>query len=495
MSSSGWWRRGAVAAAVALSCLGSAQALTLSRPYLLSRVGEPFKAEIDVIESSSEERQGLRANLATPEAYRSARLEAPAVPIQIEVLRRPNGLPYLRLTSSLPLTSNALDLLLDVRWNSGQLLRDFSVMVQEGGRLNPNLAGVGGEGRLEVQKGDTASELMIERVGDGISLDQLLLALLRRNPNAFVDENINRMKAGALLTLPTPQEASQVSRDEARRQIKIQAENFNAYRAELAARAPGGQLPKAERSRAGQLQGEVKKKGGESPDKLRLGKPKDSKAEDKLAQQRQAREVAERAAELGRNIDELGKIAAAAAGASGPADGAISAPPASAAASSPSWLGEWMDHPLAPVAAGGLIGSMVLLGLWMRRRQDDDAIEGLPPLNVRFDLDLPPDDKLPPLDADLNAYSQPTDTALEPAPAPEDMTATTSPPEPASSAHAGVMDPYDARQQPFQVRMELAEELWKLGQLHTSRALMEEVAHEATGELQAKAQQWLAERS
>jgi len=43
--------------------------------------------------------------------------------------------------------------------------------------------------------------------------------------------------------------------------------------------------------------------------------------------------------------------------------------------------------------------------------------------------------------------------------------------------------------------MELAEELWKLGQLHTSRALMEEVAHEATGELQAKAQQWLAERS
>ncbi len=97
--------------------------------------------------------------------------------------------------------------------------------------------------------------------------------------------------------------------------------------------------------------------------------------------------------------------------------------------------------------------------------------------------------------ADLNAYSQPTDTALEPAPAPEDMTATTSPPEPASSAHAGVMDPYDARQQPFQVRMELAEELWKLGQLHTSRALMEEVAHEATGELQAKAQQWLAERS
>jgi FimV-like protein len=42
--------------------------------------------------------------------------------------------------------------------------------------------------------------------------------------------------------------------------------------------------------------------------------------------------------------------------------------------------------------------------------------------------------------------------------------------------------------------MDLAEELWKLGQLHTSRALMEEVANEASGEIQAQARQWLADR-
>ena len=51
-----------------------------------------------------------------------------------------------------------------------------------------------------------------------------------------------------------------------------------------------------------------------------------------------------------------------------------------------------------------------------------------------------------------------------------------------------------AREHPAQGRMDLAEELWKLGQLHTSRALMEEVAHEATGETQARALKWLAER-
>ena len=47
---------------------------------------------------------------------------------------------------------------------------------------------------------------------------------------------------------------------------------------------------------------------------------------------------------------------------------------------------------------------------------------------------------------------------------------------------------------PFKVRMDLANELWQLGQLHTSRALMEEVLHEATGDVKALAQKWLAER-
>jgi Tfp pilus assembly protein FimV len=47
---------------------------------------------------------------------------------------------------------------------------------------------------------------------------------------------------------------------------------------------------------------------------------------------------------------------------------------------------------------------------------------------------------------------------------------------------------------PFQVRIDLAEELWKLGQKHTSRALMEEVMQESEGAIQAKAKQWLADR-
>ena len=48
---------------------------------------------------------------------------------------------------------------------------------------------------------------------------------------------------------------------------------------------------------------------------------------------------------------------------------------------------------------------------------------------------------------------------------------------------------------PLEVRLELAQQLWDLGQHHTSRALVEEVIAEAQGELQDRARQWLAQRS
>jgi len=122
---------------------------------------------------------------------------------------------------------------------------------------------------------------------------------------------------------------------------------------------------------------------------------------------------------------------------------------------------------------------------------NDQDIEGLPPLNVKFNLDLPEGNNRQPF-IPSNTYQE----------APQHE-------EGANSSFDG--DPLAPRftpsipdislnldsgnsSDPFQVRIDLADELWNLGQLHTSRALMEEVAHEASGETQARALQWLAER-
>jgi pilus assembly protein FimV len=46
----------------------------------------------------------------------------------------------------------------------------------------------------------------------------------------------------------------------------------------------------------------------------------------------------------------------------------------------------------------------------------------------------------------------------------------------------------------YEVRLNLAEELWVMGQQNTARALADEVVREATGEIQLKAQRWLSQR-
>lgn len=62
-----------------------------------------------------------------------------------------------------------------------------------------------------VKAGDTLSKLAGELGAPGYSLDQTMLALLRANPDAFINDNINLIKRGAVLRMPQPQELSQYS--------------------------------------------------------------------------------------------------------------------------------------------------------------------------------------------------------------------------------------------------------------------------------------------
>jgi len=346
----------------------------------------------------------------------------------------------------------------------------------------------------------------------------MLVALLRNNPDAFVDNNVNRMKEGSLLTLPSEKDAKSISREEARREIQLQAKDFEAYRAQLAARAPGGTAPKVARDAEGKLEATVENKNiKNNQDKLTLAKPgkKDGAAEEKIAQQRETQDAASRAAELSRNIAELGKIAAATV--SGAADAASDTPssnrvlpvevPASAAEVNGEWLNELRENPTTPITAGGLIAILVLLGLWRRRaaHKNSDDIQGLPPLNVKFNLDLPDQDQtepverrylhdVPPQSDDLHQHEQNFENEFEDSIPPHFEDSTVRPTLEMPNISLDLDEP-DAAPSPYQVRIDLADELWNLGQLHTSKALMEEVATEASGKDKEKALKWLAERA
>jgi pilus assembly protein FimV len=536
-------------AALSVSLLGSAQALTLQRPVVQSKQGEALRAEIDVSEITAAEQIELEAKIASPDVYKAARLEVPMangqpIDIQVQLLRRDHGWPYLKITSKQPVTGNFLDLLIDLRWATGRLLRDVSLSIDDGStkKLSTPLMLTDAErnaqaarppsrqtkmressGQILVKRGDTASALTVSKTPESVSLEQMLVALLRSNPDAFVASNVNRMKEGALLTLPTEQEAKALSRQEARQAIQVQTKDFEAYRAELAARAPGGTVPKVARDATGKLEATVQnKKAKTNQDKLTLAKPgnKDTAAEEKIVKQREAQDVAERAAELSRNIAELGKIAAATVSdAAGPASEAASVGgslplevPASAASANSEWLNELREHSLTPVGAGSLVALLVLVGLWRRRAlsKGDDDIQGLPPLNVKFNLDLPEFDNKDPAERGYihdvathmhDGHERPHDHAQRYAQAddadeegPTPHSAHTPRPSMEMPNISLDLDDTHAPVSPYQVRIDLADELWHLGQLHTSRALMEEVANEASGADKEKALKWLAER-
>jgi len=520
------FRQIALGAALSLAFASSGWALSFFSPVVQSKKGEPLLAEIDLNDISAQEQIELRAGMASADIYKVTQVEFPnsngtPLDINVELMRRDGGRYFIKLTSDKAVSNNFIDLLIELRWSTGRLIKKFSVALSDTkaeAKSEPKAsmpvisAGASTDSdKLVIERGDTASEIAVTKLDGRVSLDQMLVAMLRSNPDAFVASNVNRLKAGAVISMPTAKQAAEVSKEDARKQIQIQAKEFDDYRAELANRAPGGNAPQASRDTSGKLSAQLDNSKAKGPqDKLTLSKPSKGNEEEKIARQREAQEVASRAAEIGRNVAELSKIASATASEAASGEVPVSAPVPKNKKSLP-WLDNLTSHTLAPVGAGALIAFLVLIALWVkraRRLNNDQDIEGLPPLNVKFNLDLPEGSNRQPFipsntyqeapQHDEGAHSSFDGDPLAPhyeenytAPAPaSDPAPRFTPSIPDISLNLDSGNSND----PFQVRIDLADELWNLGQLHTSRALMEEVAHEAFGETQARALQWLAER-
>lgn len=125
---------------------------------------------------------------------------------------------------------------------------------------------------MKVQAGDTAIKIAAANKPKEVSLDQMLVALLRANPNAFIDGNVNRIKAGSVLDSPSAEQVSGLTGAEVRKTLSVQSANFNEYRKKLAETIPLTQVAAADRQASGSLQTKVddKKPAAASPDKLTL---------------------------------------------------------------------------------------------------------------------------------------------------------------------------------------------------------------------------------
>jgi len=94
----------------------SAWALGLGRLTVQSPLGETLRAEIDITSMTPEEASSLRVRVAPPESYRAAGVEYNSVlpSTSAELLRRPDGRPYLRLTSDRGVQEPFVDVILEL---------------------------------------------------------------------------------------------------------------------------------------------------------------------------------------------------------------------------------------------------------------------------------------------------------------------------------------------------------------------------------------------
>jgi pilus assembly protein FimV len=497
-----------------------ANALSLGRIVVQSALGEPLRAEIEILEINDEEASTLRPRLALPDAFRASGMEYSAAlnGLQISLQKHTDGRPYLRLSNSRPVNDPYVDLILEASWSTGRIVRDYTMLFDPPNlgaaqpvapqapqvstvpvRITPapepeqaptaaapaapaEAASAPAEPatpaaaapqepatapaaaapepaakptpaapvaapkpavaasqppasakRVTVKSGDTATKIAMANKPADVLLDQMLVAMLRSNPNAFIGGNVNRLRSGAVLNIPSGEQAETTTPDEARQILVAQSKDFDEFRRRLASAAPASAEAAADRKASGAVQAQVeeKKPAATAPDKLILSKGavQAKTAEDKLAKERSAKEASARAEELSKNVAELEKLSKAAVPAAAPASAAkatapaaaVAAAPASPAATAsapqaasvtapapaasapvlaasapaprpaasapvkrapppppapveePSLIDELLDNPLIPAAAGGLIAALAGYAFYRSRQRKNAA--------------------------------------------------------------------------------------------------------------------------
>ena len=389
-------RLSALAGAAALLCslaASPAYALGLGRITVQSALGEALRAEVEVPQITADEAASLKVGVASADAFKAAGLEytSAVLGVQVSLQKRADGRSFLRLSSSRPITEPFVDLILEANWASGRVVRDYTLLFDPPNlrqaatpvaptapvlprpsapptagtasppyyppspppaqaavrpapvaRMQPKPAATrpapaanaptpNGQ-KVAVKPGDTASKIAAQTKPASISLDQMLVALLRSNPDAFIAGNINRLKSGAVLDIPAAEEAGALPAGEASRTIIAQAKDFNDFRQKLASGVPAAKIDSATRQAGGKVQAKVEDRttAAATPDKLTLSKGAvqgNAAAEDKIVKDKQAKDASSRVAELTKNLGDLNKVAGTVPGATSTASSATGAKP------------------------------------------------------------------------------------------------------------------------------------------------------------------------
>ncbi|HEX6928895.1 MAG TPA: FimV/HubP family polar landmark protein [Gammaproteobacteria bacterium] len=299
---------GLVLACVLAAISFSALAMGLGEIRLNSYLNQRLDAEIELVSAAADEIESLKITLADDAVYQRYGLQRTAVlnSVRFDVVRRPNGTAYIRVTSTEPIREPFLTLFVVADWSRGRLMREYTLLIdppafasrkeptpqpqapaietapapletepfveqpapvteqvepaeqvtgdlisippleadamppadREPRYTEPAMGGDYGP----VQRNETLWGIARRlRPDESVTINQMMLALYRANPEAF-QGNINRLKAGYILRIPDYRDITSMSSREAFVEVKRQNEDWRAARA-APAPAPAPSTP------------------------------------------------------------------------------------------------------------------------------------------------------------------------------------------------------------------------------------------------------------
>ncbi|HEX4299581.1 MAG TPA: FimV/HubP family polar landmark protein [Gammaproteobacteria bacterium] len=293
----------------------AANALGLGEIKLNSALNDKFNADIPVVGATSDELDSLDVKLAGLNQFTQAGLDRPGVldQLQFVVVRNPDGTSYIHITSNAAVREPFLDFLVDANWNNGELIREYTVLLNPPTFQTANAAPSApapqpaaaapsapvaaapvpvpvptpapvtqtaapvaqppaevaaapqppvaaqpapaaestpapaaspppapapsveqapaqralGTNYGPIHRGETLSSIARSVRPDGITLNQMMVAIYQANPEVFM-HNINRMKSGYILRMPTASDAQAVSVTDANSEVRAQMQAWRS---------------------------------------------------------------------------------------------------------------------------------------------------------------------------------------------------------------------------------------------------------------------------
>ncbi|WP_188151168.1 FimV/HubP family polar landmark protein [Teredinibacter waterburyi] len=257
-------------AVAGMSFSGFVLGLGLGDANLKTALNEPLRAEIQLLEVRDLSDSEILVSLAGREDFDRIGVDRPyfLTDLRFKVeLRGRNG-PVVLVTSTKPVREPFLNFVLQVRWPTGRLLREYTLLMDlpvyadqavqpvapaqtssssnsrpsttsqttsSSTRYNPRSSFEQGNSAAQTQSATSSSggvragdDSVAVRANDtlwdiaksirpdrSVTIQQTMLAIQRKNPEAFIKNNINLLREGQVLRVPSRDEIQQYNRNQA----------------------------------------------------------------------------------------------------------------------------------------------------------------------------------------------------------------------------------------------------------------------------------------